>query len=206
MTNKIDEDIIAEPVTESSADLAPPRYPPVTREALAASGPRRHGLVAALVYALCTLSLGYQALAGKFLAGPNSDQFVAGYAFREFGASMLKASGGFAQWNPYLFGGMPYIAAMHGDIFYPTFLMRMIMPTDAAMTWSFMLHLFLAGLFTYRFLRVSGYAFYPALFGGIAYMMSGQLASLVSPGHDGKLSVSALFPLTLWMLTLGMRR
>ncbi|MBA3405935.1 MAG: hypothetical protein H0U13_14850, partial [Gemmatimonadaceae bacterium] len=36
-------------------------------------------------------------------------------------------------------------------------------------------------------------------------MMSGQVASLVSPGHDGKLYVSALFPLSLWMLTRGLR-
>jgi hypothetical protein len=161
---------------------------------------------AALLYAACTISLGYPAVAGKFLAGTYSDQYVAGYAFREFGAAMLKSTGGFAQWNPYLFGGMPYVAAMHGDIFYPTFLMRMVMPTDAAMTWSFMLHLFLAGVFTYYFLRASGFNFYSSLFGGVAYMMSGQLASLVSPGHDGKLSVSALFPLTLWLLTLGMRK
>jgi hypothetical protein len=180
--------------------------PPVSRDDLIAAGPKKGGILAALLYALSTLALGYPALAGKFLAGPNSDQFVAGYAFREFGAAVLRATGGFAQWNPYLFGGMPYIAAMHGDIFYPTFLMRMVMPTDVAMTWSFMLHLFLAGLFTYRFVRASGFGFYPALFAGSAYMMSGQLASLVSPGHDGKLSVSALFPLALWMLTLGMRQ
>src|SRR5512141_224374 len=191
-----------EPATEPLI----PTVPPVTRDEVSASGPRHGGLWAALLYALCTMSLGYPAIAGKFLAGPNSDQFVAGYAFREFGAAMLKATGGFAQWNPYLFGGMPYIAAMHGDIFYPTFILRMLMPTDAAMTWSFMLHLFLAGLFTYQFVRASGFGFYPALFAGVAYMMSGQLASLVSPGHDGKLSVSALFPLTLLILTLGMRQ
>ena len=183
-----------------------PLIPVVTREDVIAAGPRHGGLFAALLYALSTIALGYPALAGKFLAGPNSDQFVAGYAFREFGAAVLKSTGGFAQWNPYLFGGMPYVAAMHGDIFYPTFLLRMLMPTDAAMTWSFMLHLFLAGLFTYRFVRASGFGFYPALFAGTAYMMSGQLASLVSPGHDGKLSVSALFPLALWMITLGMRQ
>ncbi len=160
---------------------------------------------AALLYAICTLSLGYQALVGKFLAGPNSDQYVAGYAFREYGASMLRATHSFPQWNPYLFGGLPYVAAMHGDIFYPTFLLRLALPTDVAMTWSFMLHLFLAGVFAYHFVRASGFGFYPALFAGVAYMMSGQLASLVSPGHDGKLYVSALFPLTLWMLTLAVR-
>src|SRR6202165_47085 len=160
---------------------------------------------ASVVYALCTLSLAYPALAGKFLVNPNSDQYIAGYAFREFAASTLKATGHFPLWNPYLFGGMPYIAAMHGDIFYPTFLLRMVLPTDAAMTWGFIIHIVLAGLFTYGFLRALGYSFYGALIGGIAYMMGGQIASYVSPGHDGKLYVSALFPLVLLLILRGIR-
>jgi len=160
---------------------------------------------ASLVYAVGTLSLGYPALLGKFLVSPHSDQYIAGYAFREFAASTLRTTGQFPLWNPYLFGGMPYIAAMHGDIFYPTFLLRMVMPTDVAMTWGFIIHIFLAGLFTFGFLRAIGYSFYGSLIGGLAYMMSGQIASYVSPGHDGKLFVSALFPLALWILYRGIR-
>jgi len=172
----------------------------------APSAPRFAFAWASLVYAVCTLALAYPALAGKFLVNPSSDQYIAGYAFREFGASTLRATGHFPLWNPYLFGGMPYIAAMHGDIFYPTFLLRMVLPTDVAMTWGFIIHVFLAGLFTFGFLRVLGYSFYGALIGGIAYMMSGQIASSVSPGHDGKLFVSALFPLALWILHRGIRQ
>ena len=172
----------------------------------ALSAPRFAFAWASLVYALCTLSLAYPALTGKFLVNPSSDQYIAGYAFREFGASALRAAGHFPLWNPYLFGGMPYIAAMHGDIFYPTFLLRMFLPTDVAMTWGFIIHIFLAGLFTFGFLRVLGFGFYGALIGGIAYMMSGQIASSVSPGHDGKLFVSALFPLALWILHRGIRQ
>lgn len=160
---------------------------------------------AALVYAVATMLLAYPALGGGFLAAPHSDQFIAGYAFREFAAAALKAGEGFPQWNPYLFGGMPYIAAMHGDIFYPTFLLRLLLPTDVAMTWGFILHLFLAGLFTFGFLRAYGLGFYGSLAGGLAYMLSGPIAAYASPGHDGKLFVSALFPLTLWMIVRGVR-
>ena len=119
-------------VTEEISAPPPPVIPPVTRDDVIRAEPARPALWAALLYALATIALGFSAFAGKFLAGQYSDQFVAGYAFREFGAAMLKATGGFAQWNPYLFGGMPYVAAMHGDIFYPTFLLRMVMPTDAS--------------------------------------------------------------------------
>ena len=167
--------------------------------------PAHANVLAALTYAVLTMSLGFPALAGKFLVGPNSDQYVAGYAFREFGASTLRNAGHFPLWDPYLFGGLPFVAAMHGDIFYPTFLLRMILPTDVAMTWGFIIHVWLAGFFTYLFLRASRFGFFGSLFGGVAYMMGGQVASLVSPGHDGKLFVSALFPLALWILLIGIR-
>jgi hypothetical protein len=160
---------------------------------------------AALVYAIATLSLAYPALSGQFLVNPRSDQYIAGYAFREYAAHSLRSGAGIPQWNPFIFGGMPYVAAMHGDIFYPTALLRAIVGTDVGMTWGFAIHLFLAGLFTYCFLRAWGMGFIESLVGGLAYMLSGPIASYASPGHDGKLFVSALLPLALWQLVRGMR-
>jgi hypothetical protein len=177
-----------------AATHAPPTAAPPT------SSPRFAVGWAALVYAAATLTLAWPALSGGFLVNPRSDQYIAGYAFREFAAQSLRAGEGFPQWSPYLFGGMPYIAGMHGDIFYPTFLLRMILPTDVAMTWCFLIHLFLAGLFTYVFLRAWGVGFYGSLIGGLAYMLSGPIAAYASPGHDGKLFVSTLLPLTLLLL------
>lgn len=167
--------------------------------------PRYATAWAALVYALSVMTLAWPALTGQFLVGPHSDQYIAGYPFRAFAAATLRETGAFPQWNPYQFGGMPFIAAMHGDIFYPTFLLRMVLPTDVAMTWSFVIHVFLAGFFTYLFLRRVGFGFYGSLIGGLSYMLGGQVASLVSPGHDGKLYVSALFPLLLWSIVAGVR-
>jgi hypothetical protein len=170
------------------------------------SAPRYAAVYAAALYAAATLVLGYEALLGRFLVTTHSDQYIAGFAFREFAAASLRAGEGFPLWNPYLQGGMPYVAAMHGDIFYPTFLLRLALPTDVAMTWGFVLHVFLAGMFTYGFLRSFGVGFAGALVGGLVYLMSGPVAGLVSPGHDGKLFVQALLPLGLWMLVLGIRR
>jgi type IV secretory pathway TrbD component len=170
------------------------------------AAPRYAFAWATLACVLAALTLCYPALSGGFLVSAVSDQYIAGYAFREFAAESLRSGNGFPLWNPYLFGGMPYIAAMHGDIFYPTFLLRLVLPTDIAMTWGMVLHLMLAGVAAYSFLRSIGLGFHASLVGGVAYMMSGQVASLVSPGHDGKLFVSALFPLTLLILTCGIRR
>lgn len=183
----------------------PPRTDVTSAAAPRLEAPRFASAWAALVYVVSAMTLAYPALTGAFAAHPRSDQYIAGYGFREFAAQSLKAGQGFPQWDAYLQGGMPYIAAMHGDIFYPTFLLRMILPTDVAMTWGFILHFILAGWLTYGFLRALGLSFHASLIGGLAYMMSGPIAAYVSPGHDGKLFVSSLLPLALWMLLRWVR-
>ena len=166
----------------------------------------RFGWARAIVtYVLCAMVFAYPALAGNFLVNPNSDQYIAGFAFRNFGAEMLRSTGAIPLWNPYLFGGMPYVAAMHGDIFYPTFLLRLLLGTDTGMTWSLILHVILAACFTYGFLRAWGFGFAASLLGGLVYAFGGNLAGQVSPGHDGKMYVSAMFPLLCWLLLRGIR-
>jgi hypothetical protein len=167
--------------------------------------PRYAVLWAALAYAVVVLALAWPVFGGGFLVSPHSDQYIAGFAFRQFGADVLRETGTYAQWNPYLFGGMPFVAAMHGDLFYPTFLLRMILPTDLAMSWGLIIHVWLAGVGTYLFLRAWGFGFFASLTGGMAYMLGGNVAGLVSPGHDGKLFVSSLLPFTLLLLLRGVR-
>jgi hypothetical protein len=180
------------------ASRQPPAPPP--------TAPRFAAVWAALVYAGVTCAFCWPAFTGAFLAGPNSDQFIGGYMVREFGTAMLRQTGHFPEWNPYLFGGMPYVGAMNGDIFYPpSLVLRLLLRPDVFVTWAFILHIFLAGWLTYLFLRTVGLGFAGALVGGMAYMMGGPIASYVGPGHDGKLYVSALLPLALLLLTYGIR-
>jgi Bacterial membrane protein YfhO len=167
--------------------------------------PRHAWLLALLTCVVGTMLLAYPALRGQFLVNIYSDQYIAGYSFRDFGAQVLRATGGFALWNPYLFGGMPYVGAMHGDIFYPTALLRMVMPTDAAMTWGMILHYMLGGFATYVFLRALGLRFGGAVVGAVAYMLSGWNASYVNPGHDGKIFVGAMLPLAMLFVLRGIR-
>jgi hypothetical protein len=142
-------------------------------------------------------------LGGGFLLG--DDQYVAGYSFRLYGAEMFRQTGSIPQWNPYLFGGLPFIAAMHGDVFYPTAWLRWLLPVDTAMNLGFAIHLVLAGFAMYLLLRALQVGWVAALVGGLAYELTGIVASLVKPGHDGKLFVSALAPLAFLALLRAIR-
>lgn len=167
--------------------------------------PRHPLLLATLAFGLAALTLCWPMLQGKFLAGHWSDQFEAGYSFRHFAAEYFRVHRSIPLWNPYIFGGLPFVGAAHGDIFYPTAWLRWILPTDTAMNLGFALHIVLAGLTMYGFLRGLRLGWAAAVIGGLGYELSGMVASQVHPGHDGKLFVSAMAPLLLLGVLVAVR-
>ena len=167
--------------------------------------PRYPTLVATGCFALWIALLSIPMLTGAFLASPYNDQYSSGYAYRHWAAEWTKTLGHVPLWNPEIFGGLPFVAGMHGDVLYPTALLRLVFPTHVAMNLGFVLHYVLAGLFTYLFLRRWRVSWVGAVVGGLAFQLSGVIGSYVSPGHDGKLFVTTMLPLALLGLTLGIR-
>ena len=156
-------------------------------------------------FAAWILLLSIPMLSGGFLASPYNDQYSSGYAYRAWAAEWWKSLGHVPLWNPAIFGGMPFVAGMHGDVLYPTAWLRLVFPTHVAMNLGFVVHYVLAALFMYGFLRRWGVSWTGAVAGGLAYQLAGVVGSYVSPGHDGKLFVTTMLPLALTGLTLGIR-
>ena len=141
---------------------------------------------------------------GQMLLG--QDTIAAGIMFRKFFVEHIKALGRLPLWNPYLFGGVPTIEAGSGDILYPASILHFLLPLTSALAWKLILHVYLAGVFMYLAVRALGARRYPALFAGVAYMLSANLVSLVWGGQDGKMYVTALFPAGLWLLISALSR
>lgn len=132
------------------------------------------------------------------LAG--SDMLNAGVFFRQMLVEHVSESGSPPGWNPYIFGGMPYVDAFHGDIFYPFSTLKFFGNIYRMLGWNFVFHFLLAGIFMYHTARQFSLSRLAASFAGLAYMFSGYLISLVAPGHDGKIFVTTLFPLAILFL------
>jgi len=167
--------------------------------------PTRPHLTALVFFVLWVAILSLPMWGGHFLAGPESDMYSTGYALRAWGAEQWRATGHVPLWNPEMMSGVP-IAAGFGDVYYPTAWIRLVLPIVTAINLGFVVHYILAGFFTYLLLRKLKASWLAAVTGGVAYEMSGIVASLVRPGHDGKLFVSALLPLMLIALILGVRQ
>jgi hypothetical protein len=167
--------------------------------------PRLPTLLATGICSLWIFILSLPMWTGKFLGSTFSDQYTAGYGFRTWAAEQWKTTGKVPLWNPEILGGMPFVAGMTGDIFYPTAWLRLILPIDVAMNIGFAAHYVLAGLLAYLFLRRLHVSWAGSVVGGVVYQLSGVVASYVNPGHDGKLFVTALFPLALLSLLMALR-
>ena len=129
-----------------------------------------------------------------------SDTLSLGYVARAFYAEALGELGGFPRWAPLILGGTPFIEALaSGDSLYPpSLLLLVLMEPYRALGWKLVLHIALAGLFMFGWVRTIGASRTAALLGGTSYMLAPYLVSLVQPGHDGKIFVTALAPLLFW--------
>lgn len=139
----------------------------------------------------------------KMLHG--SDTIQAGIFFRAMLVDFVLDHGHIPQWNPYIFGGMPFVEAFHGDIFYPLSFLKYFGSIFRMLGWILFLHIFLAGIFMYFCARQFRLSKTSSLLSGISFMFAAYLVSLVAPGHDGKIFVTALFPLVILFLDRGFR-
>jgi len=129
-----------------------------------------------------------------------SDTLGMGYVVRELYAEALHALGRIPRWAPHILGGTPFLEALSaGDSLYPpSLLLLVLMEPYRALGWKLVLHVFLAGLFFFGWVRAIGGSRPAALLGGAAYMLAPFLIGFVHPGHDGKIFVTALAPLLFW--------
>ena len=112
-----------------------------------------------------------------------SDTLGLGYVARAFYADALTELGSFPRWAPLILGGTPFIEALaSGDSLYPPSLLLLLLTEPyRALGWKLVLHVALAGLFMFGWIRSIGASRSAAVFGGTAYMLAPYLVSLVQP-------------------------
>ena len=98
---------------------------------------------------------------------------------RHFWVACLK-SGEFPLWNPLNFGGHPFFATLQPGVIYPPDILYFLLPFDTAFDWIIIGHFFLAGSFTYAFLRFFDAGRGASFLGASIFQFGGYLLSLHS--------------------------
>src|SRR3990172_3098519 len=100
-----------------------------------------------------------------------SDLVLENYPWKKFILESLRARQ-LPLWNPYLFAGVPFLAAGQHSALYPFSVIFYTLPLPRAYGVFTVSQFFLAGLFAYLFIRVLGLRRLSALFGAIVYELS----------------------------------
>jgi hypothetical protein len=104
-------------------------------------------------------------------------------------------SGNLPLWNPHSAGGMPLLADFQSAVYYPPNLVLNLGDPLRAMGWAVFLHVVLAGLGTFAFLRYRGMSAAASVFGALAFMFNGFIVTRV--GHPTMIQAAAWLP---WLL------
>jgi hypothetical protein len=93
-------------------------------------------------------------------------------------------------WNPYAGYGVPLAAAMQPQVFHPLTVLLSLHPTPTAFAFFFVIRLWIAGFFTYLFLKLF-IRHTPSLAGAVAFMFTGYFIIFLNMFH---LSVEVMLP------------
>jgi len=104
------------------------------------------------------------------ISGINSDMYMYHLPVREFAFDRLR-TGTTPLWNPYTHCGMPFLATYQAATFYPLNFPHWFLPAGIALSLVYLLHIFLAGLFMYLWMRELEVAPIASTFAGVAYML-----------------------------------
>jgi O-antigen/teichoic acid export membrane protein len=107
-------------------------------------------------------------------------------------------------WNPYIFAGVPFLAAGQHSALYPFSVIYYVLPLDKAYGWFTVSQLWLAGVFMFLFMRGLGVRRLGGTLAAIAYQMSGFfIASVV---FQMIIAAAAWLPFLLLMVEFTIRQ
>jgi len=128
-----------------------------------------------------------------------SDLILENYVWKRFIVQSIKARQ-IPLWNPYIFAGVPFLAAGQHSALYPFSILFYILPIARAYGYFTILQLFLAGLFAFIYARVIGLGRLGATVTALTYMFSAFM--IVSVVFTMIIAAAAWLPLLLAMVEL----
>ncbi|HUM69388.1 MAG TPA: hypothetical protein PLK31_11135, partial [Chloroflexota bacterium] len=115
-----------------------------------------------------------------------TDLIIQNYAWKQFIRENISSPTQLL-WNPYLFGGVPFLAAGQHGAYYPFSLLFLILPLSKAYGWYAVSQIWLAGVLLYVYGRTVGMRRSSAAIAGLVYQGGGYLvvSAVVFPMISG---------------------
>ncbi len=104
-------------------------------------------------------------------------------------------------WQAGQFAGYPFLSNPQVALFYPPTWLALLLPARVGLSWGVLLHLVVAGLGMWLFVRQQSQTRLGAWLAAITYAFGGFTAARLYAGHVGLLATFAWLPWLLWTFT-----
>lgn len=161
------------------------------------AGRRRDLLALGALATLAVLFFGVDVLASgtRVASFANVDLFTEFYPRHAFAGAALR-KGTLPLWDPHQIAGLPFLATLQAGFFYPPNLLYALLPVGTAMGALAVLHLVLAGGFTWALAREMGWSRAASLLAGVTFMLGGSTVSLIY--HTNAINSAPWLPAAVW--------
>jgi len=128
---------------------------------------------------------------------PYSDMAITHYPNALFLQNALRG-GELPLWSPQILSGFPFIAHPYSGLWYPPYWLALLFPLPLGLNLVLALHVVLAGVGMYVFLRQQGYRRSAAVLGGVVFQLAPRLFAHIGAGHLMLVMAVCLTPWLLW--------
>ncbi|MFN0070813.1 MAG: hypothetical protein ACKVVP_04915 [Chloroflexota bacterium] len=115
----------------------------------------------------------------------------------EFVTRRALAMGTLPYWNPYILSGMPALADLQTQVFYPPSIALRLLPIHQYFNWSIVVHVVLAGAGTFLLARSLHISRWSALVASTGFMFGGTFSPRIHGGQTVVIAGWAWLPLAL---------
>jgi hypothetical protein len=130
----------------------------------------------------------------QVLSSSQTDIYLHFAAWRQFGFAEIR-QGHLPLWNPHYLCGNPFLGGFESALLYPLNWHYLFMPLAMAINWGIILHVFLAGVFTYLWASYRGLHPLAAFLSGVIFMWGGAYYLHIYAGHLPNLCAMVWAPL-----------
>ena len=116
------------------------------------------------------------------------------YYWRQWGFNQF-INGDMPWWNPHILSGYPFSADPIQALFYPLNLIHLFFKSHTAINITIILHILMAGIFSFRLLKYLGCLNHTAFFGAITFIFNGFILGRIFLGSLPHLCVISWMPL-----------
>ncbi|MDR1190340.1 MAG: YfhO family protein [Verrucomicrobiales bacterium] len=132
---------------------------------------------------------------------------VSSYFYYSYSLALEGLSQGhLVKWNPFVYGGQPFLGPFQSALLYPVTWLVCLLPVVTALNWIVFLHVWLIGAGVYGWGVWRGMRPLAAFAAGVAMMLSGPYFAHIFAGHIPNLCSMAWAPLVFWGIDGWLRR